>query len=147
LIRIAVHEIECTHQVALIQPRARISKEDDFLKLHPRKTVAGLKECVEDGVFVVLAAIRGLEVGGEFCYFACKCNRKVTPDSGRYYCSGCDKHVYQVTPRYRVTMNVSEGDSEALFVLFDTDVHYLIGISCAELVTQSKVSLFGLAPA
>lgn len=132
--------------MVLIQPRARISKEDDFLKLHPRKTVAGLKECVEDGVFVVLAAIRGLEVGGEFCYSACKCNRKVTPDSGRYYCSGCDKHVYQVTPRYRVTVNVSEGDSEALFVLFDTDVHYLIGISCAELVTQSKVSLFRLAP-
>jgi len=39
-------------------------------------------------------------------------------------------------------LSVSEGDSDALFVLFDTDVHYLVGKSCAKLVSQSKVSLF-----
>lgn len=69
-----------------------------FLKMYHRKTVVGLKECMEDGVFIVYVIVRALEDGGEFCYSACKCNRKVTSDSRSYYCLGCDKHVYQVIP-------------------------------------------------
>ena len=86
--------------MALIQPRAMIFKEDVFWKMYPRKTVVGLKECMKHGVFIVYADVCGLEDGEYFCYSACKCNRKVTPNSGSYYCSDCDKHVYQVIPRY-----------------------------------------------
>jgi hypothetical protein len=98
--RLAVHGVESTCPIAVIQPRARISKEDDFLHMFPKKSIDGVKHCLEEGVFVVCGTIAGLVDGSDFSYLACKCHRKVVPDSGSYYCSNCDKHVYQVLPRY-----------------------------------------------
>lgn len=136
---IAVHGIESSCPVAVIQPRARISKEDDFLRLFPKKTVSGLKYGKEDGVFVVCASILGLVEGSEFWYPSCvKCNKKVSPDSGSYYCDDCVRHVYQIVPRFKVDINVGDGKENAVFVLFDSDVHFILGKSCSQILDVTK---------
>lgn len=60
LFSIVVHGIESDCPVALIQPRARISKEDNFLCLFPKKTLGGLKYGKDNGVYVVCASVVGL---------------------------------------------------------------------------------------
>jgi len=97
---LAVHGVESTRPIAVIQPRARISKEDDFLPMFPKKSIDGVKHSLEEGVFVVCGIIVGLVDGCDFSYLACKSHWKVIPDSGSYYCNNCCKHVYQVLPRY-----------------------------------------------
>jgi hypothetical protein len=141
-----------------------------------KKKVYDLKHGREEGIFVVCASVLGPVEGGDFCYSACyKCNRKVCPDSGSYYCNDCDMHVYQITPRclafliycfcclisglsifwlsqcgfcfvcrFKVDVNVSDGREDAVFVLFDSDVHFIIGKSCAEVLEVSKVVCFNL---
>ncbi|MCI11834.1 replication factor A protein, partial [Trifolium medium] len=74
----------------------------------------------------------------EWWYPACKCHKAVIPDSGAYYCNSCVKHIFQVIPRFKVKIEVSDGDSTAVFILFDSDMSYLMEKSCAFFVAQSK---------
>lgn len=62
------------------------------------------------------------------------------PDSGGYYCKDCVKHVFHMVPRYRVKVHVTDGTDEAVFVLFDSDVSYLIEKQCSVLVAAAKAA-------
>jgi hypothetical protein len=86
--------------VPKLGPRVRASVQDDFLHMHPKKTLAQLHDTPEDGTFVVYATVNGFVDGEDWWYPACKCHRSVAPDSGAYYCKGCVKHVFQMVPRY-----------------------------------------------
>ena len=57
--RLVVHGVESAYPIIVIQPRVRISKEDDFLRNFPKKSIAGLKHSLEEGVFVVWESIDG----------------------------------------------------------------------------------------
>lgn len=50
------------------------------------------------------------------------------------------KHVFHMVPRYRVKVHVTDGTDEAVFVLFDSDVSYLIEKQCSVLVATAKVA-------
>ncbi|XP_039688630.1 uncharacterized protein [Medicago truncatula] len=107
--------------------------------MHPKKTLAQLHDTPEDGTFVVYATFNGF-VDGEDCWYpACKCHRSVAPDSEAYYCKGCVKNVFQMVPRYRVKINVSDATSVAVFVMFAGDVQNILNLSCSSLVSASKV--------
>ncbi|MCI11925.1 replication factor A protein, partial [Trifolium medium] len=49
--------------------------------------------------------------------------------------------------RFRVKIEVSDGDATCVFVLFDTDMSYTMEKSCAHFVGQTKVSNGGSNPA
>lgn len=86
--------------VPKLGPCVRASVQEDFLHMHPKKTLAQLHDTPEDGTFVVYATFNGF-VDGEDCWYpACKCHRSVAPDSEAYYCKGCVKNVFQMVPRY-----------------------------------------------
>jgi hypothetical protein len=86
--------------VPKLGPRVKVSAQEDFLRMHPRKTLAQLHDTPEDGTFVVYATVNGFVDGEDWWYPACKCHRSIAPDSGAYYCKGCVKHVFQMVPRY-----------------------------------------------
>ncbi|KAJ1377804.1 hypothetical protein SESBI_48489, partial [Sesbania bispinosa] len=111
---------------------------DDFLKLYPRKTPEQLQLTEEDGTFIVLATIIGIIKDEQWWYGACKCHKAVTPNGGLYYCSNCCTHVVEVTPRFKVKVEVCHWDESAVFVLFDSDVAQLLGKSCKELLAEAK---------
>lgn len=46
--------------------------------------------------------------------------------------------------RFKVDVSVSDGREDAVFVLFDSDVHFILGKSCAQVLEVSKVVRFNL---
>lgn len=103
--------------------------------------MAQLHDTPEDGTFIVYATVDGFVDGEEWWYPTCKCHRSVAPDSGAYCCKGCDKHVFQMVPRYRIRLNVSDATNVAVFVILDGDVQNLLNLLCSSLVAASKLLL------
>lgn len=110
------------------------------MRLYPRKKVAELQGTSEDGLFVVSGIVDGLVEDEDWYYSSYTCHRSLMPDSGGYYCKDCVKHVFHMVPRYRVKVHVTDGTAEAMFVLFDSDVNYLIEKQCSVLVAAAKAA-------
>ncbi|KAK2420949.1 replication protein A 70 kDa DNA-binding subunit E [Trifolium repens] len=60
--------------------------------------------------------------------------------------SACDKHVFHVIPRFRVKLEVTNGKSTGVFVLFDSDMNYIMEKSYSFFVAQSKAKNSGPHP-
>ncbi|MCI17725.1 replication factor-A carboxy-terminal domain protein, partial [Trifolium medium] len=108
---IAVHGIEVETKVPVIGGSAKPSMDEEFL----------------------------LVEGEDWWYPACKCHRSVVPDSGECFCNGCSKHVFHIVPRFKVKVEVSDGDAASVFVIFDSDMSYIMEKSCADFVGKAKV--------
>ncbi|MCH97602.1 replication factor-A carboxy-terminal domain protein, partial [Trifolium medium] len=52
-------------------------------------------------------------------------------------CVACERRVFQVIPRFRVKFEVTDGKATCVFVLFDSEMSYMIEKSCAFFVAQS----------
>jgi hypothetical protein len=96
---VAVQGVELDSDVPLLGQPAKPSFEEEFLRMHPRNTVGQLDSLEKGGVSVVCAEVVGVVDGSDWWYLACKCHRSVLADSGSYFCSPCDRHVFQVVPR------------------------------------------------
>ncbi|GAU27768.1 hypothetical protein TSUD_215790 [Trifolium subterraneum] len=135
---IVVHGIDSGSSVTLIGDRGKPSLEEEFLRMHPKKTVSELVDVAEDGVFVVCAEVVGIVYGQDWWYPACRCHKSVIPDSGAYFCTACDRHVFQVVLRFRVKFEVSDRSGTCVLVVFDSEMCYMMEKSCAFFVAQSK---------
>ncbi|KAK2400155.1 replication protein A 70 kDa DNA-binding subunit E [Trifolium repens] len=62
------------------------------------------------------------------------------------FLSACDRHVFHVIPRFRVKLEVTNGKSTGVFVLFDSDMSYIMEKSCSFFVAQSKAKNSGPHP-
>ncbi|KAK7281632.1 hypothetical protein RIF29_09789 [Crotalaria pallida] len=116
--------------------KTHTSIEDEFLKLYPKKSIAELMENPEDGVVVLLGTVNEIVNNGNWWYPSCKCLKAVFTDNGVYYCSACSRHVFNVVPRYKVTIDVSDGTGTAWLILFDYDVTYLVKKNCSDLLSS-----------
>ncbi|XP_045794777.1 uncharacterized protein LOC123889473 isoform X2 [Trifolium pratense] len=137
--RLASHGINAATSIVVLGPRVRPSMEEDFLHSYPIITISGLNSLTSDGVFVVSATIIGVVADEDWWYPACKCHKSVSPDSSAYYCGRCVKHVFQMIPRFRVKLRVTDGGGDGVFVVFDGDMQYLLGDQCATLVARAAV--------
>ncbi|MCH80240.1 replication factor A protein [Trifolium medium] len=143
---IAVHGIENDAAVPMIGEWPKPSVEDEFLRMHPKKSVGELNNLCDAGVFVVCAQVVRVVDGQDWWYPACKCHKAVVPESGSYFCSACDRCVFQVIPRFRVKIEVTDGKDSCVFVLFDSDVSYMMEKSCAFFVARAKAKIVGPHP-
>ncbi|XP_057445702.1 uncharacterized protein LOC130737862 [Lotus japonicus] len=117
-----------------IPDNCKLSYEDDFLVVTPRKTIQEMKLCVENSVCVVSGTIKDIIDVDDWWYIACKCNKKVYPDEKMYFCENCNRHVVVVFQRYRVEVRVSDEVDDAVFVLFDKECTTLLGKPCDEMI-------------
>ncbi|WJX38287.1 hypothetical protein P8452_25966 [Trifolium repens] len=99
---VAVQGLELDSDVPLLGQPAKPSFEEEFLRMHPKSNVFQLENLEEGGVSTVCAEIVRVLDGSDWWYPACKCHRSVVADSGSYFCSSCDRHVFHVVPRFRV---------------------------------------------
>ncbi|CAJ2661813.1 unnamed protein product [Trifolium pratense] len=127
-----------TTHVPLIGPGRKPSLGDEFLHLYPKKTIADLKFTLEDGPFIVSAVIDGLVEGEDWWFPSCRCSKRLIPNAGFYYCRSCSKHVFHVVPRFCVKVHVTDGIEDAMFVLSDDAMCYLIRTKCSVLVSSYK---------
>ncbi|TKY53416.1 hypothetical protein E2542_SST24946 [Spatholobus suberectus] len=92
-----------------------IPLKDEFLTKYSRKTIDGL-QIAEELILI--------------------CHRVVSADGGLYYCPGCCTCVLDVTPRYKLRVQVSDSSESAIFLIFDADCYTLLMKSCKELVSE-----------
>ncbi|KAJ1379350.1 hypothetical protein SESBI_46982 [Sesbania bispinosa] len=101
----------------------------------------------EEGHFICLGTIEGIVKDDHWWYIACKCHKFVNlNDSGTYYCSGCVAFVSDVTPRYKLKLEVRDHSETAHFMLFDFDAASLLSMSCASIVGDAKVPTLEYPP-
>ncbi|KAJ1382601.1 hypothetical protein SESBI_44122 [Sesbania bispinosa] len=100
--------------------KERASPVEEFLHMFPKKTISELHETEE------------------WWYSACKCNKVVTVDGDNYYCAFCASNATKVSPRYKLKVQVFDGEDRAAFVMFDSDAELMTGISCASLLAHNK---------
>ncbi|XP_057452159.1 uncharacterized protein LOC130743972 [Lotus japonicus] len=119
---LALHDIDVDLPIGQIDDGfRRLPTDQDSVSLFPRKSIGELHSTGEEGRFTVMAEIVGLTDGEKWWYTSCHCHRSVTAEDGLYFCSACCVHVFEVTPRFRVKFEVSDGEDLATFVLFDAD--------------------------
>ncbi|KAK7290319.1 hypothetical protein RIF29_04642 [Crotalaria pallida] len=114
----------------------KVSIEDEYLKLYPEKTIESVNSSPEDVVVIVLATINEIVDDGQWWYPSCKCHKAVVADNGVYYCHSCSRHVFNVTPRYKLQIEVSDLTGCAILILFDYDVYYLVRKTCADMLAS-----------
>ncbi|KAK2392196.1 replication protein A 70 kDa DNA-binding subunit E [Trifolium repens] len=129
-----------------VSVNARPSLEEDFLLKYPKTSISDLLDINKDGIYVVGGIVDGLVDPEDWWYTACSCHRSVSADSGAYYCHHCVKHVFRMVPRFRLKLRVSDGSGQAVFVLFDGDVNFLLEKHCHELVSVPKSKNAGYYP-
>ncbi|KAJ1440451.1 hypothetical protein SESBI_02024 [Sesbania bispinosa] len=114
------------------------SADEEFLHMFPRKTISELHATEEDGYFIVLATIIAVLNDTQWWYLACKCNRVVSVDGENYYCSFCESNVNEITKRYKLKVEVFDGEDTVAFVMFDSDAELLTAIPCSALCDTFK---------
>ncbi|QCE13440.1 replication factor A1 [Vigna unguiculata] len=131
---------------------SKVSLEDDFIKLHPRSSIEGLKDFKQVQIFVsitfvVKATIKHVLDHDDWWYTACICNKAVYPDSKMFFCEKCNKHVIKVTPRFKLKLRVIDSTDSTTFVVFDRDASAMLKKSCSDILElQDKNTAAGDLP-
>ncbi|KAJ1412106.1 hypothetical protein SESBI_20748 [Sesbania bispinosa] len=144
---LAVHEVETSVDMGIIaQRRPIVPIRDDFLKLNRNKTIKDLVEFEEDGSFILLAYVSEICDESNWWYMACMCLKSVKHDGVTYYCRHCNTHMFHATPRYKLKLQVSDGEDHARLVLFDAECYTLFNRACKDMLLESKNKFAPLFP-
>ncbi|KAJ1389293.1 Nucleic acid-binding, OB-fold [Sesbania bispinosa] len=74
---------------------------------------------------------------------ACSCMRAVNFGRGYPYCDDCQRVVYDMTPRYKVKILVSDGDDSAHLLMWDSECYSLLNKSCHDMLSDNKGDEYG----
>ncbi|KAJ1426332.1 hypothetical protein SESBI_10350 [Sesbania bispinosa] len=132
---LAVHEIETEVAISTITDRRRApSMRDEFLKLYPKKSIGQLYDMLEEGYFIILGSVTEVVEDFKWWYMACSCMKAVCYVQGVPFCKDFQKNVYDMTPRYKVKLLVSDGNDNAHFILWDLDCYSLLNKTCRQML-------------
>ncbi|KAL4329117.1 hypothetical protein AHAS_Ahas13G0268000 [Arachis hypogaea] len=99
-----------------------VSLEDDFMRLTRKCTIEELQDSNEEGFFFLSFLVQSkvllrMEVGG--ILLVC-----------------VERHITNVTPRFKIKITLEDHSGEGIFVFFDREASYLLKKSCADLFTE-----------
>ncbi|KAJ1377202.1 hypothetical protein SESBI_49122, partial [Sesbania bispinosa] len=142
---IAFHGFDLHAPIKMIGENDRpYSLREEFINHFPRKSIEDLQLMEEDGSFICLASVGEIVKNDMWWYNACKCHKAVTydDDTNTYYCAGCEVNVSDVTPRFRLRLDVNDITEKAEFVIFDHDASFLLSKTCSSMVGDALELLF-----
>ncbi|XP_057432733.1 uncharacterized protein LOC130725530 [Lotus japonicus] len=119
-----------------ISDSCKLSYEEDFLVVTPRKTIQEKNLCLENSVCVVSGIIKEIIGLKDLWYIACKCNKFFYPDEKMYFCENCNRHVVAVFQRHQIKVRVSDEVEDVVFILFDKESTTLLGKTCDEMISS-----------
>ncbi|XP_045822104.1 replication protein A 70 kDa DNA-binding subunit C-like [Trifolium pratense] len=96
-----------------------ISRELQFNKVYPHKTVNEFVHTLEDGLFVICAKIVGLFQVDQWWYPVCHCGAFLSISDGSYYCDKCHLCVFSSTSKCKLQIAIQDQTSAALLPMFD----------------------------
>ncbi|QCD96042.1 Nucleic acid-binding [Vigna unguiculata] len=115
---------------------SKVSLEDDFIKLHPRSSIEGLKDFKQENTFVVKATIKHVLDHDDWWYTTCICNKAVYPDSKMFFCE-----------KFKLKLHVIDATDSTTFVVFDRDASAMLKKSCSDILDlQDKNTAAGDLP-
>ncbi|QCD89601.1 Nucleic acid-binding [Vigna unguiculata] len=104
---------------------SKVSLEEDFIKLHPRCSIEGLKDFKQESTFVVKAIIKHVLDHDDWWYTACICNKAV----------------------FKLRLCVIDATDSTTFVVFDRDASAMLKKSCSDILdVQDKNTAAGNLP-
>ncbi|KAJ1443896.1 hypothetical protein SESBI_00069 [Sesbania bispinosa] len=138
---LAVHEIESDLAISIIPEKPRpVSLREEFLEMYPKKSVRELNQLLEEGSFIILGTITEILDDSLWWYMACTCMKSVTYELGFPFCTGCNIPVYNITPRYKIKLAVTNGEDITHLIMFDSECRFLLDKSCYDLLEEGKVN-------
>ncbi|KAL6567581.1 hypothetical protein OROGR_001249 [Orobanche gracilis] len=123
-----------TQVLSQLQDSGRVSVTQEFLNQAEGKSIEQIKDLAEKTTCVVLATIKFIPEGNPWWYPACKCNKKVIPADGMYFCENCVRHIITPIPRYKLQVRVMDHTESTTFIIFDQEASTLLNRSCASFV-------------
>ncbi|KAL6526977.1 hypothetical protein OROGR_016067 [Orobanche gracilis] len=123
-----------TQVLSQLQDSGRVSITQEFLNQTGQKSIEQIKDLTEKITCVVLATIKFIPEWNPWWYPACKCNKKVIPADGMYFCENCVRHIVTPSPRYKLQVRVMDHTESTTFIIFDQEASTLLNRSCASFV-------------
>ncbi|KAL6541697.1 hypothetical protein OROGR_011183 [Orobanche gracilis] len=80
------------------------------------------------------ATIKFIPEWNPWWYPACKCNKKVIPADGMYFCENCVRHIVTPSPWYKLQVRVMDHTESTTFIIFDQEASTLLNRPCASFV-------------
>ncbi|KAL6529600.1 hypothetical protein OROGR_015223 [Orobanche gracilis] len=123
-----------TQVLSQLQDSGSVSITQEFLNQTDRKSIEHIKDLTEKITCVVLATIKFIPEWNPWWYPASKCNKKVIPADGMYFCENCVRHIVTPSPRYKLQVRVMDHTESTTFIIFDQEASTLLNRSCASFV-------------
>ncbi|KAJ1407227.1 hypothetical protein SESBI_24551, partial [Sesbania bispinosa] len=92
-----------------------------------------------EGYFITMATISEICDDYPWWYMACSCMRAATQLGVTYFCKECNLHMFNAVPRYKLKVNVSDGEETVKLILFYGEASALLNRSCEAMVIRSQV--------
>ncbi|XP_057450043.1 uncharacterized protein LOC130741223 isoform X2 [Lotus japonicus] len=115
--------------------------QDDFIHLHPAKTLLQLIHTEQRGVFIVQARIVSVIKAAGWAYPSCRCYSELKVVNHGYSCSRCCRTMVKMMHRYRLNVHVSDGVQSSVFILSDPEATHIIKKACEEFAYASPQPL------
>ncbi|MED6107020.1 hypothetical protein PIB30_010160 [Stylosanthes scabra] len=110
------------------------SLEDDLLKNCAYKSISQLNNSLENGTFVTLGAVVGIDARNGWWYKSCKqCFTSLKEEENSYHCLKCDSFPTTHVPRYSINLKVADDTETASFLLYDKEATKFICMSTSDL--------------
>ncbi|KAJ1377218.1 hypothetical protein SESBI_49105 [Sesbania bispinosa] len=136
---LAVHEVEPELAIGFISNRSRqVSMKEEFLTIYPRKPIGKLSVNSEDGAFIILGVIDEVLQEENWWYMACTCMKALSFDYGLPYCRDCEKVLFEMNPRFKIKILVTDGEDWVPLLLWDSESYSLMNKNCRELLSEIK---------
>ncbi|KAJ1399583.1 hypothetical protein SESBI_30231 [Sesbania bispinosa] len=124
-------------QFSQLSDHASLTLEEEFLERGVYKSIADLKEVIQNSVFVTIGTVKDIESEYNWCYRACKkCSLGLKLDGSMFYCKKCVTHYSTFVTRYSIQLRVVDETDSASFILFDKEASNFLKIPAYELRTS-----------
>ncbi|KAJ1377049.1 Nucleic acid-binding, OB-fold [Sesbania bispinosa] len=131
--KIALHGLENGGPLARLPGQVRyMSIKDDFLVINPIRKIVELEKTEQVMAIVDRAS---------WWVLRCKCGVVLSVINGSFRCDVCNKRVFNHVPKYRLRVQVADGQDTTHFVLLDDEVRYLVRKSSDVLLDEVHLSM------
>ncbi|KAK7282781.1 hypothetical protein RIF29_11830 [Crotalaria pallida] len=106
-----------------------------FIRSACRRTLASLSEDCMGGPFAIVAKVDHVHIDSQWWLPQCICKGNISWRGSTMWCDLCSRVPLCTKPRNKLKLSVDDGTSQAIFNVFDRDIRYMLGMSCADLIS------------
>ncbi|KAJ1440673.1 hypothetical protein SESBI_01741 [Sesbania bispinosa] len=140
--KIALYGLQNAGPLTRLRGQMRyVSIKDDFLRINPKAKIVELGKNEQGRFSIVWAKVVDILDRGTWWVLHCKCGAVLSVINGIFRCDVCNKRVVNPVPKYRLRVQVADGQDTTNFVLLDDEVRYLIRKSCDVLLDEVQLSM------